>query len=71
MTVKGWSLNHCPPPLKSKETHDVFVEVEEGLDEMVEHDFGVTFEQTLLDVKRRQMTNLFFRIAQGLDDAKK
>jgi len=44
--------------------------MEECLDEMIEHHFGVTFEQTLLDVKRRQVTNFFLRIAQGLDDAK-
>jgi hypothetical protein len=44
--------------------------VKECLDEMVEHDFGVTFEQTLLNVKRRQMSDLFLCIAQRLHDAK-
>ncbi len=42
--------------------------MEEGLDEVWVHDFGLAFDQTLLDVKCGEVFDLIAWIAEGLQD---
>lgn len=51
-------------------TYHVFVEVEQGFDEVAVHDFRLSLEKTLLDEEGREMPDFFFIVAQSLQDPK-